>query len=87
MVQFLSINFFLGILQFLLGFSKVPVFLCHSVPMHNRAYIYSTLRLLAYTPIMGVARHYVVLQGVYIYIYAPNNDEGAFQIEPYFLLT
>ena len=26
MVQFLSINFFLGCLQFLLGFSKVPVF-------------------------------------------------------------
>ena len=32
MVQFLSINFFLGFLQFLLGFSKVPVFFwCHSV--------------------------------------------------------
>ena len=31
MVQFLSITFFLGFLQFLLGFSKVPVFLCHSV--------------------------------------------------------
>ena len=28
MVQFLSIIFFLGFLQFLLGFSKVPVFLC-----------------------------------------------------------
>ena len=26
MVQFLSIFFFLGFLQFLLGFSKVPVF-------------------------------------------------------------
>ena len=26
MVQFLSINIFLGFLQFLLGFSKVPVF-------------------------------------------------------------
>ena len=26
MVQFLSINFFLGFLQFLLGFSKVPIF-------------------------------------------------------------
>ena len=26
MVQFLSIIFFLGFLQFLLGFSKVPVF-------------------------------------------------------------
>ena len=31
MVQFLSINFFLGFLQFLLGFSKVPVFLCQAV--------------------------------------------------------
>ena len=31
MVQFLSINFFLGFLQFLLGFSKVSVFLCHPV--------------------------------------------------------
>ena len=36
MVQFLSINFFLGFLQFLLGFSKVPVFLCHPVhPFHS----------------------------------------------------
>ena len=32
MVQFLSIIFFLGFLQFLLGFSKVPVFLCHPGP-------------------------------------------------------
>ena len=31
MVQFLSIFFFFGFLQFLLGFSKVPVFLCHPV--------------------------------------------------------
>ena len=31
MVQFLSIIFFLGFLQFLLGFSKVPVFLCHPI--------------------------------------------------------
>ena len=31
MVQFLSINFFLGFLQFLSGFSEVPVFLCHPV--------------------------------------------------------
>ena len=31
MVEFLSIFFFLGFLQFLLGFSKVPVFLCHPV--------------------------------------------------------
>ena len=29
MVQFLSINFFSWISFFLLGFSKVPVFLCH----------------------------------------------------------
>ena len=28
MVQFLSIFFFLGFFQFLLGFSKVPVFFC-----------------------------------------------------------
>jgi hypothetical protein len=33
MVQFLSINFFLGFLQFLLGFSNVHVFLCH--PVHG----------------------------------------------------
>jgi hypothetical protein len=32
MVQFLSVFFFFGILQFLLGFSKVPIFLCHPVP-------------------------------------------------------
>ena len=31
MVHFLSINFFLGFLQFLLGFSKVHVFLCHPI--------------------------------------------------------
>ena len=31
MVQFLSINFFLGFLQCMLGFSNVPVFLCHPV--------------------------------------------------------
>ena len=35
MVQFLSIIFFLGFLQFLLGFSKVPVFLCHPVLSHS----------------------------------------------------
>jgi len=34
MVQFLSIIFFLGFLQLLLGFSKVPVFLCHPVFTH-----------------------------------------------------
>jgi hypothetical protein len=32
MVQFLSIHFFVGFLQFLLGFSKVTVFLCLPVP-------------------------------------------------------
>ena len=31
MVQFLSIIFFFLFLQFLLGFSKVPFFLCHPV--------------------------------------------------------
>ena len=31
MVQFVSIKFFFGFLQFLLGFSKLPVFLCHPV--------------------------------------------------------
>ena len=31
MVQFLSIIFFLGFIQFLLGFLKFPFFLCHSV--------------------------------------------------------
>ena len=40
MVQFLSIFFFLGFLQFLLGFSKVPVFLCHPVPLLLRAILY-----------------------------------------------
>jgi len=37
MVQFLSIIFFLGFLQFLLGFSKVPVFLCVTLyyKLHN----------------------------------------------------
>ena len=40
MAQFLSINLFLGFLQFLLGFSKVPVFLCHSVYIYIYIYIY-----------------------------------------------
>ena len=35
MVQFLSIIFFLGFLQFLLGFSKVLVFLCHPVHIQS----------------------------------------------------
>ena len=40
MVQFLSINFFfLGFLQFLLGFSKVPVFWCHPVRILILMYI------------------------------------------------
>ena len=43
MVQFLSINFFLGFLQFLLGFSKVPVFSCHSVLVSNRESYYRLL--------------------------------------------
>ena len=40
MVQFLSVTFFfVGFLQFLLGFSKVPVFLCVPVfrPMRDEA--------------------------------------------------
>ena len=37
MIQFLSIIFFLGFLQFLLGFSKVPVF-CHPVYKFKRQY-------------------------------------------------
>ena len=35
MVQFVNKFFFLGFLQFLLGFLKVPVFLCHSVYYHT----------------------------------------------------
>ena len=37
MVQFLSINVFLGFLQFLLGFSKVPVFFC--VTLYSKKFI------------------------------------------------
>ena len=40
MVQFLSIIFFLGFLQFLLAFSKVPVFLCHPVYCIYTVYIH-----------------------------------------------
>ena len=42
MVQFLSINFFLGFLQFLLGFSKVPVF-CVTLymPKQDQLHVYS----------------------------------------------
>ena len=36
MVQFLSINFFLVFLQFLLGFSNFPFFLCHSFCINSR---------------------------------------------------
>ena len=47
MVQFQSINFFLGFLQFLLSFSKVPVFLCHSVwvflALFQKRYVTSTI--------------------------------------------
>jgi len=45
MVQLLSIIFFLGFIQFLLGFSKVPVFLCHSVfprQYHSTNDVYSS---------------------------------------------
>ena len=43
MVQFLSIIFFL-FLQFLLGFSKVPVFLCHPV-LENRHHKVAKLQM------------------------------------------
>ena len=36
MVQFLSIIFFLGLLQFLLGFSNFPVFFVSSCMMEER---------------------------------------------------
>ena len=42
MVQLLPIIFFPGFLQFLLGFSKVPVFLCHSVPTHRHDKFYKS---------------------------------------------
>jgi len=42
MVQFLSIIFFLGFLQFSLGFSKVTVFLCRFIYMCLRACLLST---------------------------------------------
>ena len=46
MVQFLSIFFFLGFLQFLLGFSKVPVFLCHPVYEVRKNNAWAECRLL-----------------------------------------
>ena len=46
MVQFLSIIFFLGFLQFLLDFSKVPVFLCHSVYVYFKSLHVSNSRML-----------------------------------------
>ena len=42
MVQFLSMNFFLGFLQFLLGFSKVHVF-CITLYYTNLKHLYSLL--------------------------------------------
>jgi len=35
MVQFLSINFFPWISSIFVGFSKVPIFLCHSVDVSS----------------------------------------------------
>ena len=37
MVQFLPIDFFLGFLQFLLGFSKFPVFFCVTLYIRLRS--------------------------------------------------
>ena len=48
MVQFLSIIFFLGFLQFLLGFSKVPVFFvssCRTLNIIELCYAVSLLRM------------------------------------------
>ena len=47
MVQFLSIIFFFffGFLKFLLGFSKVPVFLCHLYVADNKLLIKLCLEL------------------------------------------
>ena len=40
----ISVNkFFLGFLQYLLGFSKVPVFLCHLVHWHKLLILYEEL--------------------------------------------
>ena len=44
MAQFLPIIFFsFGFLQFLLGFSKVPVLLCHSVLVEEAKNVIKTL--------------------------------------------
>ena len=41
MVQFVTINFFLGFLQFLLGFSKVPVFFCVTLYITAQSYSFT----------------------------------------------
>ena len=48
MVQFLSVTFFVGFLQFLLGFSKVPVFLC--LPVFNNLIQYICVFLKFHAP-------------------------------------
>jgi len=49
MVQFLSINFFLEFLQFLLGFSKVSVFFVSScIYSENMGHIQTSERVLAH---------------------------------------
>jgi len=58
MVQFMSINFFLVFLQFLLGFSKVPVFLCHSV--YTRISPYCTTSLLQTTSTLSLISYSVL---------------------------
>ena len=76
MVQFLSITFFLGFLQFLLDFSKVPVFLCHSVQSRRFSKFYSGIFIILfvhtcpcrepdepslYTPIWSFKGHFNII--------------------------
>jgi hypothetical protein len=51
MVQFLSIIFFIRFLQFLLGFSKVPIFLCH--PVHISAKSFAAINVYQVTLVMS----------------------------------
>ena len=55
MVQFLSV-FFLGFLQFLLGFSKVPVFLCHSVHREQLIFILKAGKHFSLQPVKHCCR-------------------------------
>ena len=56
MVQFLSINFFLGFLQFLLGFSKVPFFFGVTlyIQILERLYLPSSTNTYSIKPILQV---------------------------------